>query len=202
MCNQKTKEIMSTIKHITKAQAVALFEDYEKISASGVAFSSLSYLVDVTESKTVNKKKVLKKFVKLNATIGSDYEKKVNRIVRDKQGEVIDFKAQPMRGKEYYKEGAPVVRDEKTKEKRYLVFIVENHTKPSDHKLFIAETMQEVKKADVWNEEYITPSGLKPKESTSGRGAVDKENDFHFRTLDFNNLKAFKIGGIDYRVID
>lgn len=193
---------MNTIKHITKAQAIALFEDYEKISASGVAFSSLSYLVDVAESKTVNKKKLLKKFIKINATIGSDYEKKVNRIVRDKQGEVIDFKAQPQRGKEYYKEGAPVVRDIKTGTKRYLVFIVENHTGVSERKLFLSETMEEVKKEDVWNEEYITPSGLKPKTKTSGRGAVNKENDFKFRTLNFDNIKGFKIGGIDYRVID
>ncbi len=193
---------MKNLKHITKAQAVAMFEDYKNISASGVAFSSLSYLVDVDESKVVNKAKLLKKFVKLNATIGSDYEKKVNRICTDKQGEVIDFKAQPQKGKEYYIEGSPVVRDTKTGEKRYLVFIVENHTKPSERKLYIADTMKEVTKEEVWNLDYITPSGLNPTPYTSGRGAVDEENDFKFRTVDFNNLKGFKIGGTDYRIID
>ena len=193
---------MKNSKHITKAQAVAMFEDYKNISASGVAFSSLSYLVDVSESKTVNGKKLLKKFVKLNATIGSDYEKKVNRIVENKQGEVIDFVAQPQFGKEYYIDGSPVVRDTKTQTKRYLVFIVENHTKVSDHKLYIAETMQEVTKEQVWNADYITPAGLNPKPYTSGRGAVDQENDFCFRTVDFDNLKGFAIGGTDYRIID
>lgn len=193
---------MKNLKHITTAQAIAMFEDYKNISASGVAFSSLSYLVDVAESKVSNGKKLLKKFVKINATIGSDYEKKVNRIVENKQGEVIDFVAQPQRGKEYYIEGSPVVKDIKTGEKRYLVFICENHTKPSAHQLYIAETMKEVTKDEVWNDQYITPAGLKPKTYTSGRGAVDQENDFAFRTVDFNNLKGFVIGGTDYRIID
>jgi hypothetical protein len=193
---------MKNLKHITKAQAVTMFEDYKNVSASGVAFSSLTYLVDVAESKTVKGEKLLKKLIKINATIGSDYEKKVNRIVENKQGEVINFVAQPQFGKEYYIEGSPVVKDTKTGTKRYLVFIVENHTKPSARQLFIASTMQEVEKEQVWNSEYITPAGLNPTPSTSGRGAVDQENDFAFRTVDFNNLKGFVIGGIDYRIID
>lgn len=193
---------MKNVKFITKAQAVAMFEDYKTISATGVAMSSLSYLVDVAESKTVKGEKLLKKFIKTNATIGSDYEKKVNRIVENKQGEKIDFVAQPQFGKEYYIEGSPVVRDTKTQQKRYLVFIVENHTTLSERKLYIASTMQEVTKEEVWNENYITPAGLNPTTYTAGRGAVDQENDFAFRTVDFNNLKGFKIGGIEYRIID
>ena len=193
---------MSNLKHITKAQAVSMFENYKNLSASGVAFSSLSYIVDVDESKTVNGKKLLKKFVKLNATIGSDYEKKVNRIVENKQGEIINFVAQPQKGKEYYMEGSPIVKDTKTGEKRYIVFIVENHTTPSEHQIYIADGMKPMKKEEVWNENFITPAGLKPKEYTSGRGAVDAEFDFYFRTLDFNNLKGFVIGGTDYRIID
>lgn len=193
---------MKNVKNITKAQAVAMYEKYNEISATGVAMSSLSYLVDVAESKTVNKAKVLKKFIKINATIGSDYQKKVNRIAENKQGEVIDFVAQPQFGKEYYIEGSPVVRDTKTQEKRYLVFIVENHTTISERKLFIADTMEEVTKEQVWNSDYITPAGLNPTPYTSGRGAIDEENDFAFRTVDFNNLKGFKIGGIEYRIID
>ncbi|MEK6829833.1 MAG: hypothetical protein AABY15_06970 [Nanoarchaeota archaeon] len=193
---------MKNLKHITTGQAIAMFENYKGLSASGVAFSSLSYLVDVAESKTVDGKKLLKKFVKLNATIGSDYEKKVNRIVENKQGEVINFVAQPQFGKEYYMDGSPVVRDTKTQTKRYLVFIVENHTKPSEHQLFITDGMKAVEKAEVWNEQYITPAGLKPKEYTSGRGAVDQENDFAFRTVDFDNLRGFAMGGTDYRIID
>lgn len=193
---------MSNLKHITKAQAVAMFEDYKTLSASGVAFSSLSYLVDVNESKTVKGEKLLKKFVKLNATIGSDYEKKVNKILTNKQGEVVNFVAQEQKGKEYYMDGSPVVRDTATGTKRYLVFIVENHTKPSEHQLFIADGMKAVDKAQVWNSDYITPAGLKPNENTSGRGAVDAEFDFCFRTVDFSNLKGFVIGGTDYRIID
>lgn len=193
---------MANLKHITKAQAVAMFENYKNVSNSGVAFSSLTYLVDVDESKTVNKTKLLKKLVKTNATIGSDYAKKVNRIVENKQGEVINFEAQPMKGKEYYIDGSPVVRDTKTQTKRYLVFIVENHTKPSTRQLYITDGMKPVKKEEVWNSEYLTPSGLAPKTYTSGRGAVDQENNFAFRTVDFNNLKGFVIGGTEYQLID
>jgi hypothetical protein len=194
---------MKNLKHITKAQAVGMFENYKNISASGVSFSSLSYLVDVAESKVSDGQKLLKKFVKINATIGSDYEAKVNRIVENKQGEVINFVAQPQNGKEYYIDGSPVVRDTKTGTKRYLVFIVENHTsRPIEHQFFIANGMKKVSKEQIWNSDYITPSGLSTKEYTSGRGAVNKENDFAFRTVDFNNLKGFKIGGIEYRIID
>jgi hypothetical protein len=194
---------MKNLKHITKAQAVGMFENYKNISASGVSFSSLSYLVDVAESKVSDGQKLLKKFVKINATIGSDYEAKVNRIVENKQGEVINFVAQPQFGKEYYIDGSPVVRDTKTGTKRYLVFIVENHTsRPIEHQFFIANGMKKVSKEQIWNSDYITPSGLSTKEYTSGRGAVNKENDFAFRTVDFNNLKGFKIGGIEYRIID
>ncbi len=193
---------MKNLKHITKAQAVAMFEGYKTLSASGVSFSSLTYLVDVAESKTVSGEKLLKKLIKINATIGSDYEKKVNRIVENKQGEVINFVAQPQFGKDYYIEGAPVVMDTKTGTKRYLVFIVENHTTPSARQLYIASTMQEVTKEQVWNSDYITPAGLKPKVEKVGRGAVDEKNAFAFRTVDFNNLKGFVIGGTDYRIID
>jgi hypothetical protein len=193
---------VKNVENVTKAQAVAMFENYKEVSASGVTFSSLTYLVDVAESKTVNKAKLLKKLIKINATIGSDYQAKVNRVSEKKQGEVIDFVAQPQFGKEYYIDGSPVVRDTKTGEKRYLVFIVENHTTISARKLYIASTMEEVTKEQVWNSDYITPSGLAPKEYTSGRGAIDQENDFAFRTVDFNNLKGFVIGGTDYRIID
>ena len=193
---------MKNLKNITRAQGIALFEDYKNLSASGVTFSSLSYLVDVSESKTVQGKKLLKKFIKINATIGADYAKKVMRIVKNKQGEIIDFVAQPMNGKDYYIDGAPVVKDTKTGTKTYLVFIVENHTSVSARQLYIASTMEEVTKEQVWNEEYITPAGLKPRVESVGRGAVEEENAFAFRTVDFDNVKGFVIGGTDYRIID
>jgi len=185
-------------KKITTLEAVNMFLAYNKhLSMTGVAFSSITYFVDEAKSKTVNKAKLLQKLVTTNATIGSDYEKKVNKICKDKQGNEIDFKAQKMFGKSYVNDGNPVAMDDKTELKRYLVFIVENHTTPHSQ---LYKDGKPVNREDVWNEENITPAGLKPSNYTSGRGAVDKENDFAFRTLDFNNLMGFKMNGINYIV--
>jgi len=184
--------------HVTVAEAVEMFLNYNKeLSASGVAFSNVTYLVDESKSKTVKGSKMLQKMVTTNATIGSDYAKKVNKICKDKQGEAIDFVAQPMRGKDYVQEGSPVCYDTKTNTKKYLVLIIENHTKPQSQLLLNG---LEVKREDVWNDTYITPAGLKPSNYTSGRGAVDKENDFCFRTLDFNNLISYNMNGNMYLI--
>jgi len=190
---------MKNIIKITRSQALSMFLNYNKeVSASGVAFSNLTYMVDEGKSKTVGGKKAIQKLVEVNATIGSDYEKKVNRIV-DKEGKEIDFVAQPMNGKEYVSNGNPVAKDTRTGEKRYLIFIVENHSK-AQVRYFL--NSNEVDKGTIWNDQYITPAGLNPKTYTSGRDSINKENDFAFRTLDFKNLKAFNMNGNAYIVID
>lgn len=184
--------------YVTVAEAVEMFLNYDKhLSKSGVAFSSVTYLVDESKSKTVKGAKMLQKMVTTNATIGSDYAKKVNRIAEKKQGEVIDFVAQEQRGKEYVVNGMPVCKDTKTGLKRYLVMIIENHTKPQSQLLLNG---REVERSEVWNDTYITPAGLNPKPSTAGRGAVNEENDFYFRTLDFNNLISFNMNGNMYLI--
>jgi len=183
---------------ITKAQALAMFLNYQKeLSASGVAFSSMTYICDESKSKTKNGKKLLQKMVTTNATIGSDYAKKVNKILKDKQGQEINFEAQPMKGKEYVSQGNPICIDTKTRTKYYLVYIVEHHTKP-DSQLIL--NGKRVERSEVWNEEYITPAGLNPKPSTSGRGSVNEENDFYFRTLNFDNLLSFNMNGNCYLI--
>lgn len=187
---------MKNLVRITKDQAVAMFTNYKKeVSASGVAFSSITYLVDESKSKTVKGKKMLQKMVETNATIGSDYAKKVNKIL-DKEGKEIVFEAQPMRGKDYVSQGNPVCMDTKTEEKRYLVFIVEGHSKPKSQLILDGKT---VDRADVWNDTYITPAGLKPN-AVAGRGTINEENNFFFRTLDFNNLISFNMNGNMYLI--
>jgi len=189
---------MKNLVTITKGQAISMFSNYKKeVSASGVAFSNITYLVDVSESKTVGGKKMLQKMVETNATIGSDYAKKVNRIL-DKEGKEIDFVAQPMKGKEYVSKGNPVCKDTKTEQKRYLVFIVEGSAKPKSQLILNGK---EVKREDVWNETYITPAGLKPND-VAGRGLINEENNFFFRTLDFNNLISFNMNGNMYLIVD
>jgi hypothetical protein len=190
---------MKNLVTITKGQAVSMFSNYKKeVSASGVAFSNITYLVDESKSKTVGGKKMLQKMVETNATIGSDYAKKVNRIAKDKQGMEIDFVAQPMKGKEYVSKGNPVCMDTKTEQKRYLVFIVEQNANPKSQLILNGK---EVKREDVWNETYITPAGLKPS-ATAGRGIVNEENNFFFRTLDFDNLISFNMNGNKYLIVD
>jgi len=183
----------SSIKKISQVEAENLFLDYKKISASGVAFSNVTYFTDESKSKTKGGKKMLQKLVSLNATIGSDYAKKVNRILKNKQGQDIDFVAQPMKGKEYVNDGQPVVRATKDGNLQ-LVFIVENHTTPNSQ---LYKDGQPVNRKDVWNSDFITPAGLKPN-TTSGRGLIREENDFKFRTVKFSNLRNFKIGGTLY----
>lgn len=193
---------MKNVKHITKAQAVVLFENFNKeVSATGVTFGSISYLVDESKSKTVNKEKLIKKHVTTQVTFGSNYGAKVNRIAENKQGEVINFVPEAPKGKEYYIDGAPIMRDIATGEKRYLMCIVENHVTPQTQ-YYIADGMKPVSREEIWNEDFITPAGLKPSTYTAGRGAVDVENDFKVITPDFKNIKGFKVNGIDYLIID
>jgi hypothetical protein len=172
-----------------------IYVTVKEVSASGVAFSNITYFCDESKSKTKNKMKMLQKSVCTNATIGSDYAKKVNRIL-DKEGKEIDFVARPMKGKKYVVDGAPVVTDIATETKHYLVFIVEGHSKPQTQ-LFLNN--KKVDRKDVWNEDYITTAGLKPN-AVAGRGQINEENNFFFRTLDFTNLLGYNMNGNIYLV--
>jgi hypothetical protein len=193
---------MKNSKAITRVQALEMFEDFKKITASGVTFSNITYLVDVNESKTVNKQKLLKKLVQVNITLGASYADKVNRILKA-QGDDADFVAKAMTGKEYYIDGNNVLaRDTATLKKRYLVLDVENHTNVSARQLYIADGMKPVTKEEVWNEQYLTTSGLNPTTYTAGRGAVSEEKNFFFRTLGFQNIISFKVGGVLHTIID
>ena len=118
---------MKNVKNVTRAEAVVLFENFDKeISMTGVTFGSITYLVDESKSKTVNKQKLIKKLTTVNVTFGASYGAKVNRIVTNKQGQVIDFTPEAPKGKEYYMDGSPIMRDLKTGEKRYVMCIIEN----------------------------------------------------------------------------
>lgn len=190
---------MKDLVRITRQNAIQMFLNYKKeISATGVAFSSLTYICDENKSRTVKGKKLLQKMVTTNATIGSDYEKKVNRILTKEEKDVI-FSAQPMKGKEYVSaDRPPVATDTATRTKLYLVFIVENHTKPETQLLLDGKP---VERAKVWNAEYITPAGLQG-DAIAGRGTINEENNFYFRTLNFNNLISFNMNGKFYLIED
>lgn len=189
---------MKNLVRVNRQSALEMFLNYKKeISATGVAFSSLTYICDESKSKTVKGEKMLQKMVTTNATIGSDYAKKVNRIL-DKEGKEINFVAQPMKGKEYVSQGNPICTDTATNTKFYLVFIVEGHTKPESHLMLNGKI---VDRSKVWNETYITPAGLAPN-PIAGRGEINEENNFFFRTLDFKNLLSFNMNGNFYMIED
>ena len=190
---------MKNLIQITRPNAILMFVNYLKeVSASGVAFSNLTYLTDESKSKTINKKKALQKLVETNATIGSDYGKKVNRIL-DKEGKEISFTPQPRKGLRRIGD-SPVCTDVKTESKFYLDYIIENHTKPQVQLLLNGK---EVERKDVWNETYITPANLKPKtQASAGRGTIDLENEFYFRSVNFNNLISFNMNGNCYLIVD
>jgi hypothetical protein len=138
----------------------------------------------------------------VNITLGTPYADKVNRILKA-QGQNVEFIAKAMTGKEYYIEGNNVLaRDTATGQKRYLVLDIEHHTNLTARQLYIADGMKPVTKEEVWNLDYLTPSGLNPTTYTAGRGAVNEEKNFFFRTLGFQNIISFKVGGTLYTIID
>lgn len=189
---------MKNLVTITRPQAISMFINYRKeVSASGVAFSNLTYICDESKSKTVNKQKVLQKLVETNATIGSDYGKKVGRIL-DKEGKEIEFTPQPRKGLRRI-EDSPVCIDEATESKFYLDFIVEGHSKPQVQLILNGKN---VARKDVWNEQYITPAGLKEETAVAGRGLINEENNFFFRNLNFDNLISFNMNGKCYLITD
>ena len=189
---------MKNVIKLTVNQAVAMFLNYRKeVSASGVAFSNLSYNVAERGSKTVKGQNILRKDVTVNATLGSDYGKKVGRIL-DKEGKVINFVPQPRKGLKRLGD-SPICTDVKTSSKFYLDFIVEGHSKPNVQLLLNGE---KVERKDVWNADYITTANLKPKEKIAGRGLINAEHNFHFRSVEFTNLKSFNMNGNTYQIVD
>jgi hypothetical protein len=189
---------MKNLELITRPSAISMFINYEKeLSASGVAFSNLTYIVDESKSKTKQGKKLLQKKVDTNATIGSDYGKKVGRIL-DKEGKEIEFTPQARNGMRRIG-NSPVCVDTATESKFYLDFIVERHTNPQVQLILNGKA---VERKEVWNEEYITPAGLNPKPQVAGRGLINEEHNFHFRSLNFNNLISFNMNGKCYLITD
>lgn len=178
---------------VTQNELVEIF-----LSNKGNTFSSLTYLTDEAKSRTIAGKKAIQKLVTTNATIGTDYGKKVNRIAENKQGEKIDFMPEAPKGKTYVKDGFPILTDVKSGSKHYLAFIVENHTKP-EVEYFLHGVR--VEKSSIWNDQYITPAGLNSKEYLAGRGSIDSEYNFHFRTVDISRIKNITLNGKTYLVI-
>ncbi len=185
-------------KHITKVELLNLLSEFRKnISATNVAFGNIVYFVDESGAKTVNKQKVLQKFVRVNCTIGAKYENRINRDLV-KQGEEANFTAQSMSGKEYINDEGIVAIDVKTRTKHYLVATVENHTIPTT--VYFHEGKR-ISKEDAIKKELFMPSHFAPKIS-SGRGNMSEDKDFHTINPNLSNIISLTLNKTKFIIID
>lgn len=188
----KTEKVVK----ITKVGLLNLLSEFRKnVSATNVAFSSLVYFVDESGAKTVDKKKVLQKLVRVNCTIGASYEKRINRDLI-KQGEEDNFTAQSMSGKEYINDEGIVAIDIKTRTKHYLVATVENHTIPDT--IYFHEGKR-ISKEKAIEQNLFMPSYFTPK-TTSGRGNMSEEKDFHTINPNLDNIISLNLNRTKYIV--
>lgn len=189
----KTEKIIKT----NLAKLLAELSEFRKnISATGVAFGSIVYFVDESGSKTVDKKKVLQKLVRLTLTLGASYEKRINRDLV-KQGEEDNFTAQSMSGKEYINDEGIIAIDTKTRSKFYLIATVENHTIPDTIYFHEGKRISKEKAIEL---NLFMPSYFTPK-TTSGRGNMSEEKDFHTISPKLENIISLKLNGVK-RIIE
>lgn len=159
----------------------------------------VTYFTNHADSKTVNKKKVLQKITRTTITVGSEYQKKVNKILEKKQGENPDFVSQEMKGKfRPYGFEVPIVAATNNPDFEMLCAIVENHTKPKSVLFHNGEIISYEKAVAL---DLFTPAHYQPK-PTTGRGRVDEENDFHFITLGFDKILKINLNKKIYKVVD
>lgn len=189
---------MKKIVKLTKTELLALLGEFKKnISATGVAFGNIVYFVDEGGSKTVNKQKVLQKLVRVNLTIGSNYENRINRDLV-KQGEEANFTAQAMSGKEYINNEGVIAKDTKTGLKRYLVATVENKTKPDTIYFHEGKRIAKEKAIELG---LFMPSYFAEK-PTSGRGNMSEEKDFHTINPNFDAIISLTLNKTKYIVVN
>jgi hypothetical protein len=184
---------VKTVK-ITREALKNIFRSFNKnVSLTGVTFANIHYFNDVSKSSTVKGQKQLQKDVKVNITVGSDYESKVQRLSDDRGFESEDNWF-------FYKYGIenPVVASKSNPNKEYLVMIVENHTKRQTtyYHQGMPITIDEAK------EQGLLQNGFFTEKKTAGRGTVAKEDDFDFNVLSFDNILSITLNKTLYIVED
>lgn len=191
----------NTKKHVTQEQLENMFLNFNKeVSLTGVTFGDVIYKNDVSKSRQKSGKKLMQKVKECRITLGSDYEKKVNKIHSVKQGMEADFKANKMLGKSYTngKEN-PVVHADKNPNFRMLVMICEAHNRKHNKTTYLHNgeiiTIDEAKELDLLQPAFFD------KKSTAGRGSVSEENDFDYLTLGFDKILQITINKVDYIII-
>lgn len=192
------------MKTITTAELANLLIEASK---KGVTFGSILYFVDESGAATVNKEKVAKKLTFTPITLGSDYTRKVEKILKNKQGadENYEFVAKQMSGRDVLY--STLVQTTRTGVLG-IYATVENHQKNKIRsKLFFDGRMYDRKELETLHFERIEqglkgifmPSYFTPK-ATKGQGEIKAENDFGIVTTHLSNIRKIKIGKMLYRV--
>ena len=189
---------MKQFQKITRQALLSLLVEFRKnISATGVAFGNVVYHTDESGSRTEQGKKMLQKITRVNITIGSNYEKRVNRDI-ERQGEEANFTAQPKNGMQYLNDEGVLLFDIKTGNKRYLAAIVENKTTP--HTIYFHQNKPiSLDKATAMD--LLTPSFFADKK-TAGRGNVSEDKDFHVINPNFDNIISLTLNKMKYIIED
>lgn len=189
---------LEKIVKVTRQGLVNLLIDFRKnVTQTGVAFGNVVYHVDESGSRQIEGKKALQKITRVNITIGSKYEARVNRDLV-KQGEEANFTAQSMSGKEYVNEECILATDCKTKTKNYLVAVVENSTVP---KTVYFHQNKRISKEKAIEMNLFAPSYFADKK-TAGRGNVSEEKDFHIINPNVDNILSITLNKVKYVVED
>jgi hypothetical protein len=182
---------MTNIKTVTTKD----FSDIIK-SVKGVMFANVTYFVDESGSRTINGKKALQKSVTVNVTINADYEKKVNRILENKQGETPDFESMGMKGKSLvYPDCRALVQNDKGEQMLYAM--IEHNAKREVAYYYQGEL---ISKELAKEKDLFSPSFFAEKK-TVGRGSVSDDNDFAVFTVFLKNIKRAKFNGMEYIII-
>lgn len=191
--NTQTQTVNSTIT-VTSMELAEILSSVTKSTICNV-----TYMVDESKSKTVGGKKQVQKRVNIaNLYLNQNYGKKVNNILSQKQGVQEPFVPQELKGKERINtvlvaslKTGKILLDGKVlfSESRTLLGYFHNGIE-------IVASKNDATK----NSHLFAPSFYKESTYTSGRGSIDKENDFTMITLGLDNIETIKFQGQWYKV--
>ena len=198
---------MTNQLRVSKNKLIEMFLNYKKeVTFSGVTFANITYLVDESKSKTVNKEKMLRKQVTVQIMLGASYQDKVNRIIekenqdKEKAEKMGSFLSGEMSGKAYViPDNRFVAKTLKTGEE-LLCYIIETRVTPRTKYFLNDENLTPIKTEEARTEAYFTPAGLNPKRAEMG--GISEENKFFFNTLYFKNIQAITMNKKRYIVED
>lgn len=184
---------MCKVKTISQKELIELIR-----SVKGVTFANITYHTDESKSRTKGGKKALQKSTTINVTLNADYQKKVNRVRENKQGEDSpDFVSQSMKGKRFaFDDCKAIVEAEKTGKK--MLYCFKEHNAKSDTVYYHDGekiTIDEAKKLDLFAPSFFA------EKKTVGRGTVEKENEFAVFTVGLEKIKRITIKGNEYIIV-